>query len=606
MDSEIIIEDDNDDNDNNHEESIPTTPVLKSNENKNVKAASNTCEKKKKKGVLNLQWLLDSQLGSFLREYKPDSTKALCIACNEKFSIHYGGKNDIDRHIKLKRHIHNMKSFSINRQLITSTMKPNKESEEVAAAEGIIDLIDDADESATNTFENLEAAIKKSGLSLEGLTSIGADNTNVNMDNTHSVYTLFHDQVENLFKGNCYCHILHNGVKWGHQQLTVDVEKFLMMAYAHFSRSAKRVQELKSYYEFYENNFQVLIKHIKIRWLSLYLSIDRLLLVYKPVKEYFTDQSNRETPKELEKNFQSEETLCILTFLHHILFEIQKTNLELQKKSITAIDLYRIITSIQYKPKQRLDTSFFGIQCRNLLNRMSSDTSAELQASFKRFILTFLEYIDKYFSQNVAFLEAIGHFGYGIENLTWNQVQKCIEITKIKGLNEDDLFNEFTELKLTFEMIQKKEVPLLNQIQFFLSNEGQEEIRNSSTTSIHQSESDEEDEEEQTKVIRSDQLWAMLLAVNATPTPNMKKLICFLYSIPASNAYVESIFSDMKHLLSDSRNRMSVDLVSAELQIRRNSSLSCTDMHQYLLSDKELLGAISSNNKYAFKKQRVQ
>ncbi|CAF4653234.1 unnamed protein product [Rotaria socialis] len=516
MDSEIIIEDDNDDNDNNHEESIPTTPVLKSNENKNVKAASNTCEKKKKKGVFNLQWLLDSQLGSFLREYKPDSTKALCIACNEKFSIHYGGKNDIDRHIKLKRHIHNMKSFSINRQLITSTMKPNKESEEVAAAEGtfvyhgvkhghsyssqqcttnviktifsscsaigksmscgrtkcssialnvlapyftqqilievkeacffsimfdasnkgntklfpvcvqyfskfgvkkgIIDLIDDADESATNTFENLEAAIKKSGLSLEGLTSIGADNTNVNMDNTHSVYTLFHDQVENLFK----------------------------------------------------------------------------------------------------------------------------------------------------------------------------------------------EYIDKYFSQNVAFLEAIGHFGYGIENLTWNQVQKCIEITKIKGLNEDDLFNEFTELKLAFEMIQKKEVPLLDQIQIFLSNEGQEEIRNSSTTSIHQSESDEEDEEEQTKVIRSDQLWAMLLAVNATPTPNMKKLICFLYSIPASNAYVESIFSDMKHLLSDSRNRMSVDLVSAELQIRRNSSLSCTDMHQYLLSDKELLGAISCNNKYAFKKQRVQ
>ncbi|CAF4897102.1 unnamed protein product, partial [Rotaria magnacalcarata] len=65
---------------------------------------------------------------------------------------------------------------------------------------GIIDLIDDADESATNTFENLEAAIKKSGLSLEGLTSIGADNTNVNMGNTHSVYTLFHDQVENLFK----------------------------------------------------------------------------------------------------------------------------------------------------------------------------------------------------------------------------------------------------------------------------------------------------------------------------------------------------------------------------------------------------------------------
>ncbi|CAF3419124.1 unnamed protein product [Rotaria sp. Silwood2] len=133
MESEIIIE-----NENNHESLITTTPIRKSNENKNVEAVAvpSACEKKKKKGVFNPQWLLDSHLGSFLREYKPDSTKVLCIACNESFSIHYGGKNDIDRHIKLKKHINNMKSFSINRQLITSTMKPNKESEEIAAAEG--------------------------------------------------------------------------------------------------------------------------------------------------------------------------------------------------------------------------------------------------------------------------------------------------------------------------------------------------------------------------------------------------------------------------------------------------------------------------------------
>ncbi|CAF1571231.1 unnamed protein product [Rotaria magnacalcarata] len=209
-----------------------------------------------------------------------------------------------------------MKSFSINRQLITSTMKPNKESERVAAAKGIIDLIVDIDESVTNAFENLEATIKKSGLSLEGLTSIGADNTNVNMDNTH---TLFHNQIKNQFKG---------------------------IALTAFSRAATRVQELKSYYEFDEKDSQV----------------RRLTWNYK-------------------------------------------------KESITAIDLYRIIPSIQYKLKKRLDTSCFGIQCRNLLNRMLSDTSAELQASFKRFSLTFLEHIDKYFSQNVAFLKAIGHFG---------------------------------------------------------------------------------------------------------------------------------------------------------------------------------------------------
>ncbi|CAF4860865.1 unnamed protein product, partial [Rotaria socialis] len=46
------------------------------------------------------------------------------------------------------------------------------------------------------------------------------------------------------------------------------------------------------------------------------------------------------------------------------------------------------------------------------------------------------------------------------------------------------------------------------------------------TTSIHQSE-DKEDEEEPTKLIRLDQLWGMLFAVNRTATANMKKLICF-------------------------------------------------------------------------------
>ncbi|CAM4811331.1 unnamed protein product [Rotaria magnacalcarata] len=302
MDVEIIIENDH--------ESLITTTILKSKENKNVEVVPSACEKKRKKGVFNPQWLLDSQVSSFLREYKLDSTKILCIACNETFSIHYGGKNDIDRHIKLKRHINNMKSFNINRQLITSTMKPNKEIEETAAAEGafvyhgvkrghsylsqqcitnvlktifssssaiaksmscgrtkcnsiavnvlaprftqkvltevkeayfysimfdasnkgnikffpvcvqyfskigvkkgcIIDLIDDADELATNIFENLMTVIKKSDLPFDGLTSIGADNTNVNMGNNHTVYTLFNNEIENLFKECVFSDMKH-------------------------------------------------------------------------------------------------------------------------------------------------------------------------------------------------------------------------------------------------------------------------------------------------------------------------------------------------------------------------------------------------------------
>ncbi|CAF4939369.1 unnamed protein product [Rotaria sp. Silwood1] len=88
--------------------------------------------------------------------------------------------------------------------------------------------------------------------------------------------------------------------------------------------------------------------------------------------------------------------------------------------------------------------------------------------------------------------EKIEHFGNGIEDLTWKQIQKCIEVTKIQGLNEDNLFNEFTELNLTFEATKKKEAPLVDQIQFFLSNAAEKEIHNSSTTTMRQTEVDEE------------------------------------------------------------------------------------------------------------------
>ena len=72
----------------------------------------------------------------------------------------------------------------------------------------MIDLFDDADESALKTYENLMKTIKKFGLPLEGLTSIDADNTNVNMGENHSVFSLFRCQIENLIKGKFVSHII--------------------------------------------------------------------------------------------------------------------------------------------------------------------------------------------------------------------------------------------------------------------------------------------------------------------------------------------------------------------------------------------------------------
>ena len=50
---------------------------------------------------------------------------------------------------------------------------------------------------------------------------------------------------------------------------------------------------------------------------------------------------------------------------------------------------------------------------------------------------------------------------------------------------------------------------------------------------------------------------------------------------------------------------MSMKLVAAELKIRFNSSLSCTEIYNFFLSKPELLKLIHSNEKYCAKKQRI-
>jgi hypothetical protein len=47
---------------------------------------------------------------------------------------------------------------------------------------------------------------------------------------------------------------------------------------------------------------------------------------------------------------------------------------------------------------------------------------------------------------------------------------------------------------------------------------------------------------------------------------------------------------------------MATELVSAELKICLNSTLSCTELYKYLLGNQDLLRVIKSNDKYTLKK----
>ncbi|CAF4047485.1 unnamed protein product [Rotaria sordida] len=315
--------------------------------------------------------------------------------------------------------------------------------------------------------------------------------------------------------------------------------------------------------------------------------------------KYFLEQ-HENCPLEIKQFFERDEVPYILSFLQHVLFEIHQKNLELQRYYTTAVDLFRIITSIKNKLKERIDSQFFGAACRYRLARLPIDKQNMLKTSFIEFLSKIISYIDSYFDQNVVFYRTINYFSYeNIEALIWNQVIQCVDMLKIKGLNEDCLFDEFTNIKSMFKTISDQNIPIFDQAQAFVKKQNDITVTNicDDVTDV------DDDYSTGVKRVRSDQLWMLLLSL--TKSPNFKKFICFLHSLPCSNAYVESAFSHMKHLLNDRRSCMTTELISAELKIRLNSTLSCTELYKYILSSEDLLRAIKSDEKYTFKRKCV-
>ncbi|CAF4030934.1 unnamed protein product, partial [Rotaria sordida] len=217
-----------------------------------------------------------------------DKTKAREIACNVLAPVF---TNTIIQDLK------NVSYFSISYDAST---KGNAKMLPIVAQyfstfginHGIIEFIQQQHETANKLFFNIKYVLESNELKLEQLSSIGSDNTNVNIGQHHSVFVLFNQLVPGLIQGNCYCHICHNSVKHGNDHLLFDIESAMLKIYAHFSRSSVRLEELSNYFDFIEQEQKVILQHIRLRWLSLLQSIERLIIVYPGVKSYFLSIGN--------------------------------------------------------------------------------------------------------------------------------------------------------------------------------------------------------------------------------------------------------------------------------------------------------------------------
>lgn len=118
----------------------------------------------------------------------------------------------------------------------------------------VLDFYVDSFEDSRSIMEKLCQVLEKAQLPWNRVTAYGADNASVNYGVNNSVYQKLKAEVNNdIIAAHCNDHILHNCAKNALKVMPVDVEIIVMKVFAEFSCSAKKREELKECFDFFES-----------------------------------------------------------------------------------------------------------------------------------------------------------------------------------------------------------------------------------------------------------------------------------------------------------------------------------------------------------------
>jgi hypothetical protein len=72
--------------------------------------------------------------------------------------------------------------------------------------------------------------------------------------------------------------------------LGLNVEDVCIDCFYWFDKSSKRKGKLLEYFEFCNQEYQAVLKHLSVRWLSLQRCMERILKKYPSLKSYFLSE----------------------------------------------------------------------------------------------------------------------------------------------------------------------------------------------------------------------------------------------------------------------------------------------------------------------------
>ena len=119
------------------------------------------------------------------------------------------------------------------------------------------------------------------------LEALRVDNTNAN----NSITSRWKEKNPNIFIAGCPCHLAHLVASEANDSLTaiagMSIKGVLINLFNWFNKSWKQKEKLAEYYEFCNQEYQQVLKHISVCWLSLERCIDQVLKKLPILKSYF-------------------------------------------------------------------------------------------------------------------------------------------------------------------------------------------------------------------------------------------------------------------------------------------------------------------------------
>lgn len=396
--------------------------------------------------------------------------------------------------------------------------------------------------------------------------AFSGDNCNTNFGGIErrGINNVFHKLKQslnpNLVGVGCSAHIINNAVHHGCDLLPVDAESFILKIYNFFATYTVRTESLKDFCETADVEYKQLLYHSKTRWLSLFPCIERLLKLYRPLKDYF--ESLERPPVLIKQVFENPLSEAYLFLIHSIMHIIHSKIEKLEKSDNSILETKYILTSITKSLDDRIKESFLPLNIQSILSKEDENKKKE----FKKCSLDFYNEIKTYIEGWMEPLKQFDKFDWMFlpninENTQWSVIEDTLIFLKDRNIEIDDtkLIDEWVNLKS------------------FSQNLSQQD-----------------------KLLNANQIWLQFFKTpNAHLYSELLKIAQYFFCIPAHNANVERIFSLITQQWTKERNLLKTETVSSVIKIKYNfKDYNCVEFYKFLLGKEDILKAIGKAEKY--------